>query len=100
MLIGQCGIAGSAKIGQGVIIAAQAGITHHITIGDGAKIAGTSGVTKDVPPGGVYAGTPAEPVRQFMERMILPKSVQKLKEKIKALEDSVKFLEKELKAGK
>ncbi len=93
MLIGQCGIAGSAKIGQGVIIAAQAGITHHITIGDGAKIAGKSGVTKDVPPGGVYAGTPAEPVREFMERLTLPKSVRKLKDKIKALEDSVKSLE-------
>lgn len=100
MLIGQCGIAGSAKIGQGVIIAGQAGITHHITIGDGAKIAGTSGVTKDVPPGGVYAGTPAEPAREFMERMTLPKTVRKLKDKIKALEDSVKSLERELKTGK
>lgn len=100
MLIGQCGIAGSAKIGQGVIIAAQAGITHHITIGDGAKIAGTSGVTKDVPPGGVYAGTPAEPVREFIERMTLPKAVKKLKEKIKSLEDSLKSLENELKTSK
>lgn len=100
MLIGQCGIAGSAKIGQGVIIAAQAGITHHITIGDGAKIAGTAGVAKDVPQGGVYAGTPAEPVREFMERVTLPKAVRKLKDKIKVLEECVKSLEKELKVGK
>jgi UDP-3-O-[3-hydroxymyristoyl] glucosamine N-acyltransferase len=95
MLIGQCGIAGSAKIGQGVIIAGQAGVTHHVTVGDGAKIAGTAGITKDVPPGGVYAGTPAEPVREFMERMTLPKSVKKLKERIKVLEELCKGFGKE-----
>ena len=86
MLIGQCGIAGSAKIGRGAIVAAQAGINGHITIGDGAKIAGTSGVVKDVPPGGIVVGTPAEPQRDFMARVILPKTVAKLKSKIEDLE--------------
>jgi len=97
MLIGQCGIAGSAKIGRGAIVAAKAGINGHITIGDGAKIAGTAGVVKDVPPGGVVVGTPAEPQRDFMARVILPKTVAKLKSKIEALEKKLSELRQDKK---
>jgi UDP-3-O-[3-hydroxymyristoyl] glucosamine N-acyltransferase len=43
-------------------------------------------VVKDVPPGGVVVGTPAEPQRDFMARVILPKTVAKLKSKIEELE--------------
>jgi len=92
MLIGQCGIAGSAKIGQGVIVAAKAGINGHITLGDGCRIGGTSGVVKDVAPGATVIGTPAEPQRDFMTRLILPKTVNKLKAQIKALEEKMKKL--------
>lgn len=93
MLIGQCGIAGSTEIGRGVIVAAKAGINGHITLGDGARIAGTSGVVKDVPPGGTVVGTPAEPKRDFMARLILPKSVAKLKDQVKELQEKIKKLE-------
>ena len=86
MLIGQSGVAGSAKIGKGVIVAAKAGINGHITIGDGAQIAGTSGVLKDVPAGAKVAGTPAESPRDLMARLVLPKTVAKLQKKVKELE--------------
>jgi len=92
MLIGQSGIAGSAKIGKGVIVAAQAGINGHITIGDGAQIAGTSGVHKDVPAGAKALGTPAETPKEFMVRYMLPKTVDKLKKKLKELEEKLKSL--------
>lgn len=86
LLIGQCGVAGSAVIGRGVIIAAQAGINGHITIGDGARVAGTSGVHKSLPPGATVIGTPAEPQREFVERLILPKKVRQLQERLAKLE--------------
>ena len=89
MLIGQSGIAGSTKIGQGVIVAAKAGINGHITLGDGSRIAGTAGVVKDVPPGATVVGTPAEPKRDFMARLILPKTVSKLKDKVRDLEKKI-----------
>jgi len=92
MLIGQSGVAGSAKIGRGVIIAAKAGINGHISIGDGAQVAGTSGVVKDVPPGAKVAGTPAESRRDIMTRIMLPKTVAKMKEKIKDLEQQIKLI--------
>ncbi|MCK5844715.1 MAG: UDP-3-O-(3-hydroxymyristoyl)glucosamine N-acyltransferase [Victivallales bacterium] len=93
MLIGQSGIAGSTEIGRGVIVAAKAGINGHITLGDGARIAGTSGVVKDVPPGATVVGTPAEPKRDFMVRMILPKTVSKLKDQVAELQKRLKELE-------
>lgn len=96
MLIGQSGVAGSTEIGRGVIIAAQAGITGHITVGDGAKVAGTAGVSKDVPPGAVVVGTPAEDQRNFIERLTLPKKYKKMALKIEELEKTVAQLKLEL----
>jgi UDP-3-O-[3-hydroxymyristoyl] glucosamine N-acyltransferase len=96
MLIGQCGIAGSAEIGRGVIIAAQAGISGHLNIGDGAKVAGASGVIKDIYPGQVMVGTPAESPREFMERLAAPKKIRQLSERIVELEDKISRFESEL----
>ena len=89
MLISQCGVAGSAELGRGVIVAAKGGVNGHITIGDGAKIAGTSGVVKSVPPGAEVVGTPAEPPREFMERLTLPKKVKKMADRIDELENQL-----------
>ncbi len=95
MLIGQSGVAGSAEIGRGVIIAAQAGINGHITIGDGARIAGTSGVARSVEPGATVIGTPAVTKKEFGKKMVLHKTVDKLKNRIINLETTIN----ELKAG-
>jgi UDP-3-O-[3-hydroxymyristoyl] glucosamine N-acyltransferase len=93
MLIGQSGVAGSTEIGRGVIIAAQAGINGHITIGDGARVAGTAGVLKDVAPGESVVGTPAESPRDFLERITLPKKVQKLSQTVKDLAARIAAME-------
>ena len=94
ILVAQCGIAGSAELGRGVILAGKAGVNGHITIGDGCQIAGTSSVVKSLPPGQIAVGTPAEPQREFLARMGLPKKVQKLDAKIKELESKIKELSK------
>jgi UDP-3-O-[3-hydroxymyristoyl] glucosamine N-acyltransferase len=86
LLIGQCGIAGSTEIGRGVIVAAQAGINGHITIGDGARVGGTSGVVRSLPPGATVIGTPAESQREFVERLILPKKLRQLQDRVATLE--------------
>ena len=92
LLIGQSGIAGSAKLGKGCIIAGRAGVNGHITLGDGCKVAGTSNVPKSLPPGSIAVGTPAEPQRDFMARLALPKKVAKLQAKVKELEKVIKTL--------
>ncbi len=62
----QVGIAGSAHIGDGVILAGQAGIGGHLTIGDGARIAAQAGVFGDVPAGESWSGYPARPHRESL----------------------------------
>ena len=95
-LIGQCGIAGSAEIGRGVIVAAQSGVNGHITLGDGSKVAGASAVQRSVPPGAMVFGTPAESEEDFIERHMLPRKVRKLAARIEKLE--ALLAEKETKA--
>lgn len=63
------GIAGSTKIGNGVLIGGAAAINGHISIGDGAQLAAFSGVVGSVPPGVVYGGIPARPMKDFLREM-------------------------------
>ena len=65
-LASQVGIAGSARIGDGVQIGGQAGIGGHLTIGDGASIGGQAGVFGDVPAGEMWSGYPARPHRDAL----------------------------------
>jgi UDP-3-O-[3-hydroxymyristoyl] glucosamine N-acyltransferase len=92
VLVSQCGIAGSAELGMGVIVAAQAGVNGHISLGDGARLAGMSGAEKSIPAGGTVLGLPAEPEKEYFERHMLPRKVRKLVERVTALEGELKAL--------
>jgi UDP-3-O-[3-hydroxymyristoyl] glucosamine N-acyltransferase len=86
-IIAQAGVAGSTHIGQGCIIWAQAGISGHLTIGDRGQVGPASGLSKDVPPGEFYLGLPAVSRRELGAQLLLPRTVDKLKAKIAALEE-------------
>jgi UDP-3-O-[3-hydroxymyristoyl] glucosamine N-acyltransferase len=64
----QVGIAGSTRIGNGVILAGQAGIGGHLTIGDRVRIGGQGGVMSDVPDGETWSGYPARPHGESMRQ--------------------------------
>lgn len=63
-LASQVGIAGSARIEDGVQIGGQAGLQGHITVGAGAVLGGQAGVLGDVPPKQFWSGYPARPHRE------------------------------------
>jgi UDP-3-O-[3-hydroxymyristoyl] glucosamine N-acyltransferase len=65
VLVAQVGIAGSAELGDFVVMGGQSGTPGHIKVGAGAQIAGTSHPTKDVPPGAKVGGTPGRPLTQW-----------------------------------
>lgn len=65
-IVAGVGIAGSTRIGDGVLIGGKTGITGHITIGDGVQLAGMTGVATDLPAGGKYGGIPARPIKDFL----------------------------------
>jgi UDP-3-O-[3-hydroxymyristoyl] glucosamine N-acyltransferase len=66
IIVGQAGLAGSAKLGAGVVLGGQTAVRDHITIGDGAMAAACSGIAEDVEPGAIVSGTPALPHRQSL----------------------------------
>jgi UDP-3-O-[3-hydroxymyristoyl] glucosamine N-acyltransferase len=66
MLAAHTGISGSVVVGDGAVFGGRAGIADHLTIGAGARIAAAAGVMKDVPPGEMWVGSPARPIRRFM----------------------------------
>jgi acetyltransferase-like isoleucine patch superfamily enzyme len=55
----------ATHVGSDVWIAAQAIIAAGVTVGDGAFIGGSAVVTRDVEPGWLVAGNPAQPVREL-----------------------------------
>jgi UDP-3-O-[3-hydroxymyristoyl] glucosamine N-acyltransferase len=65
VLVAYVGIAGSAELGDFVVMGGQAGVVGHIRIGSGAQVAGWSHVTHDVPAGTRVGGTPAVPMLEY-----------------------------------
>ena len=88
-LIAQSGIAGSTQIGSGCLIWAQAGISGHIKIADGVQVGPQAGVPQSLDGSVKYViGTPAESMKDFGGRMLLPKMVAKLKAEVKELKQT------------
>ena len=85
-LIAQSGVAGSTEIGSGCLIWAQAGISGHIKIADGVQVGPQAGVPKSLDGSVPYVlGAPAESKRDFGARLLLPRTVEKLKEEVREI---------------
>ena len=85
-LIAQSGVAGSTEIGYGCLIWAQAGISGHIKIADGVQVGPQAGVPQSLDGSVKYVlGTPAESMKEFGGRTLLPKMFAKLKAEVKEL---------------
>jgi UDP-3-O-[3-hydroxymyristoyl] glucosamine N-acyltransferase len=98
-IVALTGVAGSAKIGSGVMIWAQAGIAGHITIGDRAQVGPQAGVSKDVPPGEFVLGAPAQPKRAFIATLAVPRQLERLKTRMAELESRLAMIAKMEKPG-
>lgn len=89
-IVAQAGVAGSTRIGTGVLVWAQAGISGHLTIGDRAQVGPQAGVSKDVPADEFVLGAPAQPKRAFITNTLaVPRQVERLKQKVAILEAAV-----------
>ncbi|MCC2111965.1 MAG: UDP-3-O-(3-hydroxymyristoyl)glucosamine N-acyltransferase [Hyphomicrobiales bacterium] len=69
VIVAMTGISGSAKLEDFVALGASVGIIGHVTIGAGAQIAATSNVKGDVPPGVIWGGSPARPIREWLREL-------------------------------
>lgn len=99
VLCAQVGIAGSAVVGNSVTLGGQVGVSGHLEIGDEVTCGGQTGVTKSLPPKQTYFGTPAVRIQDFIEQQAHVKSLERLKRRIKALEQVLSERMKSLPPG-
>jgi UDP-3-O-[3-hydroxymyristoyl] glucosamine N-acyltransferase len=72
VIAAQVGISGSCVVEDGAILAGQVGISDHCHIGPGVVLGGQAGVFRGKSvdgPGEVFAGTPAEPIKEYLKSM-------------------------------
>ncbi len=72
IIAAQVGISGSCIIDDGVIFAGQVGLGDHVHIGPGVVLGGQGGVFPGkhlTGPGQVFAGTPAEPLADYLKSL-------------------------------
>ena len=72
IIAAQVGISGSTIVEDGAVLAGQVGLSDHCHIGPGVILGGQAGVYRGksvTGPGQVFAGTPAEPLRDQMRAL-------------------------------
>ena len=91
VLAGGSFVAGSSKLGKNIMMGGQAGVVGHVKVADGVKIAGQSGVASTITKENeVVQGSPAFPIGDYKRSYVLFRGLQKLNDRIRALEQSLK----------
>ncbi|CAN7324041.1 UDP-3-O-(3-hydroxymyristoyl)glucosamine N-acyltransferase [Trinickia sp. LjRoot230] len=87
VIAGCAGIAGSTTIGQHCMIGGAVGIAGHVTLGDYVIVTAKSGVSKSLLKPGMYTSAfPAVEHGEWNRSAALMRNLDKLRERIKALE--------------
>jgi UDP-3-O-[3-hydroxymyristoyl] glucosamine N-acyltransferase len=89
------GIAGSTKVGARAMLGGQSGYSDHLVIADGVVLAGRAAGLSSIDKPGVYGGTPAIPIADYMRSVAAYKDLPKLIKRVRALEKEVKSLKGE-----
>jgi UDP-3-O-[3-hydroxymyristoyl] glucosamine N-acyltransferase len=79
-------VAGSTKIGDRVMASGQTGVLDHLNISNDVALVHKAGVSKDISEPGVYAGTPTQPLSEYMRNTAISRNLTELKKRIAALE--------------
>ncbi len=88
LIISLTGISGSTRLGDYVTVAGQVGIVGHVTIGSKAVLTARAGVTGNLAGGEIYAGNPAQLMRDEMKSRAHVRRLPKLMARVKGLEDA------------
>jgi UDP-3-O-[3-hydroxymyristoyl] glucosamine N-acyltransferase len=92
MLCGMVALAGSAKLGDWVVVAGLSGVNNHVEICSHTTVGAMSGVTKSVREKGVYLGFPAQPAGAWRRQEARVRRLPELEAKVKELEGQLSEL--------
>ena len=94
IVVAQVGLAGSARLGAGVVLGGQVAVRDHVTIADGAMVAATSAVAEDIASKSVVSGTPALPHRQSLREQAALRRLPDLVVQVRKLQEEIDALKK------
>jgi UDP-3-O-[3-hydroxymyristoyl] glucosamine N-acyltransferase len=94
IVVGQAGLAGSARLGTGAVLGGQCAVRDHVTVGDGAMVAGCSAVAGDVDPKTIVSGLPALPHRQHLREQHALRHLPQVRAQLKKLQEEIELLKK------
>ncbi len=77
ILVAQSGIAGSTTIGNRVILSGHTAILDHLKIADDVTLVHRAGVTADITEKGMWGGTPAKPMKEYVKGLSTGKRLEK-----------------------
>lgn len=93
VIVALSGISGSTKIGDRVTLAGQVGVVDHVEIGDDVTVGAQAGVSKNLPPGGVFLGSPAVPHLAFKRSVAAVNRLPQILSTLKRIEARLASLE-------
>ncbi|HEX6564435.1 MAG TPA: UDP-3-O-(3-hydroxymyristoyl)glucosamine N-acyltransferase [Chthoniobacterales bacterium] len=96
LIVAQVGMGGSAKVGDRAVMGGQAGLPDHMSVGDDAVVVAQAGISGNVPARQTFIGTPAMPLREFLQQNMNFKRLSRLNQRVKELEAKVTEMEKRL----
>lgn len=88
-ICGQVGIAGSAVIGDRVVLGGQCGVSDHKRIGNDVISAGASNLYRNVPDGKSVMGSPALEMSENIKLNVIIRNLPKTLRRIKLLEKNL-----------
>lgn len=89
LLVAQVGIAGSSRLGEGVVCGGQSGVGGHVEVGDGARISARGGAVRNVEAGATVSGFPARDHRTFLRGTARLMKLPDLERRVRELERAV-----------
>jgi len=96
LIVAQVGMGGSAKVGDRAVMGGQAGLPDHMSVGDDAIVVAQAGITGSIPARQTFIGTPALPLREFLQQQMNFKRLSRLNRRVKELEVRLAEMEKKL----
>lgn len=94
IIVGQCGIAGSAKLEDGVVLGGASAVRDHVTIHGRATVAACAAVMEDVEANAVVSGVPALPHRQSLREQAALRRLPELTQQVRKLQEELEQLRK------
>lgn len=91
-------VAGSTTFGNRVITSGMTGVLDHVSICDDVVLVQKAGVANDIKEPGTYAGSPIQPLKEYMKSQALIRRLDDMRTELRELKARLAVLEADRKA--